>query len=96
MTAAPRTLTCRELDEFLADYCAGELSPDDRAVFEQHLAECTDCATYLRNYGETVRLAREAYADGPVPAEVPEGLVRAILDVRKRSLARSRKRRRRP
>ena len=84
MTLGVRELTCRELTEFLADYFAGELGPDEQSVFEGHLAECPDCAAYLRSYAETVRLARGAYADDPVPTGVPEGLVRAIFEARKR------------
>jgi len=84
MTLGVRELTCRELSDFLADYFAGELSLDERSVFEGHLAACPDCVAYLRSYAETIRLARDAYADDPVPAGVPERLVRAIPEARKR------------
>ena len=67
MTPGVRELTCRDLADFLADYFAGELSLDERSVFEGHLAECPDCAAYLRSYAETIRLARGAYADDPLP-----------------------------
>jgi len=85
MTLGVRELTCRELADFLADYFAGELGLDERSAFERHLAECPDCAAYLRSYAETIRLARDAYTDDPVPAGVPEELVRAILAARERS-----------
>ena len=39
----PRELTCRELTDFLVDYCAGELGLDERSLFESRLAECPDC-----------------------------------------------------
>jgi anti-sigma factor RsiW len=84
MTLGVRELTCRELADFLADYFAGELGLDERSVFEKHLAECPDCAAYLRSYAETIRLARDAYTGDPVPADVPEELVRAILEARER------------
>jgi len=54
----------------------------ERARFDAHVAECPDCATYLRTYSDTIRLAKDAHADDPVPADVPEDLVRAILDAR--------------
>ena len=79
-----REVTCRELTDFLADYLAGELGPDERSVFEGHLAECPDCVAYLRSYAETMRLAKDAYEDDPVPAGVPEQLIRAILTARER------------
>ena len=85
MTLGERDLTCRELSEFLADYFAGELGPEERFLFEGHLAECPECVAYLRSYAETTRLAKDAYEDGPVPAGVPEELVRAILEARGRS-----------
>src|SRR5262249_62261503 len=79
MSVGVGELTCRELTDFLADYLAGELGADERAVFQRHLAACPDCTAYLRSYEATVRLARDAYADEPVPASVPDALVRAIL-----------------
>ena len=84
MTAAVSTLTCRELAEFLGAYLAGDLSRRERARFEAHLADCPDCAAYLRSYEATIRLARDAFADEPVAPSVPEKLVRAILTARKR------------
>jgi len=84
MTLGVRELMCREVTEFLADYFAGELGPDERSLFEGHLAECPDCVAYLRSYAETMRLAKDAYEADPVPAGVPEQLIRAILAARER------------
>ena len=86
MSGTVKELTCREVADFLADYFAGELRADDRSLFEEHLAECPDCVAYLRSYADTIRLAREACAEGhdPVPARVPERLVQAILAARRR------------
>jgi anti-sigma factor RsiW len=79
-------MTCRELVEFLADYLAGELAPEVRRVFEAHLADCPECATYLRGYADAIRLARAcAEADDAVPPEVPERLVRAIAAARRQA-----------
>ena len=75
-------LTCRDLAEFVDDYRSGELATEVRAAFDEHLAECPDCVTYLRTYADTIRLARDAAE--PVPAAVPERLVRAILAARRR------------
>jgi anti-sigma factor RsiW len=97
MTVDVRELTCREVAGFLVDYFAGALGPEERSLFDEHLAECPDCVTYLRSYAETNRLAKDAYADDPVPAGVPEQLVRAILAAREgvRPAAQPRKPRRR-
>ena len=85
MTSGTRALTCRELSDFLAAYFARELGPDERSIFEAHVAECPDCVAYVRNYAETMRLAKDAYDDDRIPADVPDELVRAILEARKRS-----------
>ena len=83
-------MTCRELSEFLGRYFAGELRPDERIVFEAHLAECPDCVAYVRTYAETMRLAKDACALDAMPAEVPEALVRAILATRETETSGSR------
>ena len=77
-------MTCREFAEFLMQYLSRELSVAERSVFEEHMAECPDCVAYLRTYQETIRLEKAAFADpaGPVPADVPDDLVRAILAAR--------------
>jgi anti-sigma factor RsiW len=77
---AARKLTCRELIEFLDDYLEGELAREELESFEAHLAVCPYCVDYLKSYRETVRLGRAALSlDGPVPDDVPEDLVAAIL-----------------
>jgi anti-sigma factor RsiW len=79
-------MTCRELVGFLHEYLDDALAAHVRARFDQHLAACADCATYLRTYKTTVKLGRAAFAhpDDPVPGDVPEDLVRAILAARRR------------
>jgi anti-sigma factor RsiW len=77
-------MTCGELIEFLMAYDDGELAPDRRDAFDAHLARCAPCLRYLATYREAVALGRDAFADpaAPVPGEVPEELVQAILAVR--------------
>ena len=79
-------MTCRELVDFLLDYLAGDLPAAERARFEVHLGACPDCVAYLRAYRATVELGRAAFAepDAPVPDEVPEALVQAILAAREK------------
>ena len=72
-------LTCREMIAFLADYLDGRLALTERNLFDRHLADCVDCAAYLRSYGETIRLARATRADDELPPDIPDELVRAIL-----------------
>jgi anti-sigma factor RsiW len=78
------TMTCRRFVEFLNAYLDGELPAAARDAFQAHLAECPACVTYLRTYETTVRLGKAAFTDldGAVGSDVPEDLVRAILDAK--------------
>jgi anti-sigma factor RsiW len=74
-------MTCRELIEFLDRYVGGELAHASRLEFDRHLDACRACRDYLRTYRDTIALAKASCAeeDG-APAEMPEDLVKAILD----------------
>jgi anti-sigma factor RsiW len=57
-----------------------------RSDFEHHLTLCPECTDYLASYRETLRLGRLACdPGGPVPEDVPEELVEAILASRRAS-----------
>ena len=76
-------LTCRDLIDFLRAYLDDELPPALRRRFEDHLDACPPCLLYLDSYRETVSLAAQAGdEDDPLPEEVPEELVRAVLAAR--------------
>jgi anti-sigma factor RsiW len=77
-------ITCQQLIDFIARYRENELTTEQRAEFDRHLAVCPSCVAYLKSYEQTVLLAK-ASADEPVPEEIPEPLVRAILEARLRS-----------
>lgn len=77
-------MTCRDFTAFLDDYLAGELPPDERARFDEHLAICSNCERYLRQYRESIAIGRRALADDrDLPDDVPDGLVEAILAARR-------------
>jgi anti-sigma factor RsiW len=78
-------MNCREFTEFLHEYLFGNLPAEERAEFEKHLAECPWCVAYLDSYQKTIELEQAAFAgleDAPLPAEVPEELVQAVLRAR--------------
>jgi len=77
-------LTCRDFINFIADYLSDGLTHTNLVAFEYHLADCPECQKYLHSYHTTIMLSRSASLnlDGPVPDEVPEELIQAILNVR--------------
>lgn len=74
-------ITCQELIDFIASYRDNELSTDQRGEFERHLSVCPSCVAYLKTYEQTIALTR-ATGDDPIPEDVPESLVQAILNAR--------------
>lgn len=78
-------MTCREFADFMMDYQSGGLSSEVRGQFEYHLIVCANCRKYLASYQETVKLGKRAFENeaAELPAEVPEGLVKAILSARR-------------
>jgi anti-sigma factor RsiW len=78
-----RSLSCRELIEFLAAYLDDELPPHERAAFEAHLSLCPYCVDYLSAYRRTIHLGKRAWAaDAEILEEVPAELLGAILAAR--------------
>lgn len=78
-------MTCREFTAFIAGFLDGELPASEREPFERHLARCANCAGYLESYRTAIALGKRAFEDGdaPVPADVPDELVDAILRARR-------------
>ena len=69
-------LTCKELVEVVTDYLEDRLPTEKRILFEEHVAICSWCRTYLEQMRETVRLT------GSVREEDLEPEARdALLDV---------------
>jgi predicted anti-sigma-YlaC factor YlaD len=69
-------LTCQELVEVVTDYLEDRLPPEQRILFEEHVAFCSWCRTYLEQMRETVRLT------GSLREEDLESEARdALLDV---------------
>jgi RNA polymerase sigma-70 factor (ECF subfamily) len=85
--AERRPVNCREFTEFLHEYLFGNLPDDERLVFEAHPEECPWCVAYLDSYRNTLLLEASAFlpAQEPIPGDVPEELVQAILNFRPRA-----------
>lgn len=52
----PKPLDCIELVELVTDYLEDVLSPAERLRFEEHLALCDGCTTYVEQIRQTVAL----------------------------------------
>lgn len=76
-------ITCQQLIEFISRYRDHELTTQEHAEFERHLAVCPSCVAYLKTYEQTVLLAK-ASAHDPVPDGIPEPLVKAVLEARRK------------
>jgi anti-sigma factor RsiW len=62
-------LTCREFVELVTGYLEGRMAPADRARFEEHLAICPGCQTYVDQMRETLAaLGRLPEEDLSAPA----------------------------
>ena len=79
-----RMITCREFEDFVLKYLDDELSVRQRSIFEFHIRICRECREYLAAYKRSIELGQAASAspDGPIPPEVPEDLIKAILEAR--------------
>ena len=78
-------ITCREFEEFVLRYLDDELPTKQKKIFEWHLRICRECREYLAAYKRTIEIGKAALgsADESVPDDVPEDLIRAVLDARK-------------
>jgi len=77
-------ITCRELIDFLDEYIGNEMSPDQRQAVDRHLSVCPDCVKYVEQYRQTIALGRAAFENenDSAPANVPAGLIKAVLEFR--------------
>jgi Putative zinc-finger len=75
----PAGLTCQELVELVTDYLEGAMPAGDRVRFEQHIAGCEGCGTFLDQTRTTIRLAGTLTEDS-LKGPAREGLLRAFRD----------------
>jgi predicted anti-sigma-YlaC factor YlaD len=80
----PMMINCREFEAFLLDYLEDTLPARQRFIFDLHLRVCRECRDYLMAYKRAVEVSQQVFPDGdaPIPHQVPEDLIRAILDAR--------------
>lgn len=78
-------ITCLQFNDFVGRYFDNELSEQQRVVFETHLRFCRECREYLQAYKRAMEVGHSVMSssDSTLPEDVPEELVKAILDARK-------------
>jgi anti-sigma factor RsiW len=72
-----REITCREVVELVTDYLEGALPADRRVLFEEHLAGCEGCLTYLDQMRSTLR-AVGTLTEELLPPGARDALLRAF------------------
>jgi anti-sigma factor RsiW len=76
-------LTCKELVEVATDYLEGSMPAEQRRRFEEHLAFCEGCQTYLEQMRETIRLTGTLMEDDLEP-EARDALLGVFRDWKRR------------
>ena len=78
-------ITCKEFDSFIQSYLDDELPDYKRTLFDRHMKICRECNEYMAAYKRTIELGNAVLNsdNDPVSEDVPESLIKAILDVRK-------------
>jgi len=74
-------MTCRELVELVTDYLEDALDAETRDRFEEHLALCPGCETYLQQMAETAERLGQIPVD-TLSREAQAVLLTAFRDVR--------------
>lgn len=69
-----QALTCQEVVELVTAYLDDALQPEVRVRFEEHLASCEGCRTYLEQMRQAIA------ASGRVPLVLPPELEARLLD----------------
>jgi predicted anti-sigma-YlaC factor YlaD len=67
-------LSCKETVGLVTEYLEAALLPATRALFEQHLADCPGCQTYLEQIQQTISMLRQL-ADEPMFPETRQQLL---------------------
>ena len=72
-------LTCREVVELVTDYLEEALSPAKQAQFEEHVADCPGCTTYIAHVQQTIAMLR-SLSDEPMFPQTKEELLQVFRD----------------
>lgn len=71
------TIDCRDVSARMMELLYGELSGDDRAAIEAHLAGCASCAAELATFQSTRAASRRALDSDEPPGRARQAILRA-------------------
>ena len=77
MATHAQEMSCKELVELLTEYLEGTLSPSSRVRFEEHLAICPGCRTYLDQMRTTIAVLGRLEEES-IPPQAKEDLLRVF------------------
>jgi anti-sigma factor RsiW len=72
-------VSCKELVELVTDYLEGNMPPEERQRFDEHLQICHGCVNYVEQMRATIA-ATGALREESVPPEAREALMHAFRD----------------
>jgi anti-sigma factor RsiW len=72
-------LTCADVVKLVTDYIEGRLTPPERRRFEDHIAICPPCRSFLDQMRTTVDLVG-GLREEDVPPDMEEHLLTAFRD----------------
>jgi anti-sigma factor RsiW len=75
-------LGCQEFVELVTAYLEGALDPGDQRRFDEHLGACGNCAQYLEQIRQTIRITGTLRPEDLSP-EAEEALLKAFRDWRR-------------
>ena len=77
-------LSCREFEDFVLDYFDNTLSERQQKQFKLHLRLCRECRQYIEAYHRSIEASQAVFQspDEPLPKDVPEDLIKTILNLR--------------
>ena len=78
------TMTCREVRDYLVDYLAGDLAPQEREELERHMQGCSHCADHVDASRHALHVSRAALNDlaAPSPDDGPDALLQAVMGMK--------------
>jgi anti-sigma factor RsiW len=74
-------VNCIQLVDLVTDYLEGSMPADPRARFEEHVAGCDGCTTYLEQFRITIRLSG-MLSEEQIATDARESLLSVFRDWR--------------